>query len=670
MRKSVWKQFPLGRCRVAGVRGMRAVSTFSKEGLWAGTLLFAGLALSAGWLVVLWIVRRGPSDFLFVLSCAAIALGMAMLFQAYLAVLRVKDRQGGDKRVLLNTVRAMTAAIEALDNPDHGHVSRVADYAFQLGRRHGLSRQELENLQMASYLHDIGKLVVPAHILHKGAPLTEAEREKACTHPAEGVRILARSGLPDSVLEAVHHHHERWDGRGYPDGLAGEQIPLPARILALATAYDALRTGRAYRQALDADKAHEILKQDSGSRFDPQLVEELLVIAAELDWGHREPDAPTADSRSPIPGPLIPQCPEPAPELLRQIADAGIESRALLDIASSLAKAVSLEEVLKAAVGEIRHHAPYASLVLYEMDPISSVITPHFVDGDNRDELQMLSVQWGQGVTGWAIANRRSMVVNHPELDFPAELHRIAAGYRSAAAFPLAQGDSARDPYHGALTLYFKEAYVFSPDSERRLQDLAARIGARVAELALLNSAQAAVLSDPVTKLPNQRYLYAHTSQELAKGRRHTYPVSIVEMEIENYQALVEEAGRAAVEDLLRDLARTLRHQLRDSDVLARLSETELAAVFSMTSHSQARFLIRRLQNTAAAFRYRTGPGILAQVRMSFGCAVFPDHGRTCESLFLRANSDRLESRRSPSTQVLPMGLRQVGSNIIPFQSL
>jgi diguanylate cyclase (GGDEF)-like protein len=162
------------------------------------------------------------------------------------------------------------------------------------------------------------------------------------------------------------------------------------------------------------------------------------------------------------------------------------------------------------------------------------------------------------------------------------------------------------------------------------------------------------------------RFLYAHASQELAKARRHTYPMSLVEMEIENFQKLVEQHGLETAEKMLKELAATLQRQLRNCDVLARLSENEFAVVLSMTGPSQARFLIQRLSDAAARFRFKTGSDTLDEVRVNFGCASFPENGRTAESLFLHANRDRTQSMKR-SKQVWPMGVRQVRGNVIPF---
>lgn len=172
---------------------------------------------------------------------------------------------------LENAIMALAIAIEAKDPYTEGHIERVASYAVMLGARSGLSERELELLRKGSILHDVGKIGVRESVLLKPGPLSEEEREHMSIHPVVGARICQplRSQL---ILDMVRHHHERFDGSGYPDGLAGDKIPLAARIMALADAYDALTSDRPYRKRLSQQEALGVICQEAGEQFDPELV--------------------------------------------------------------------------------------------------------------------------------------------------------------------------------------------------------------------------------------------------------------------------------------------------------------------------------------------------------------------------------------------------------------
>ncbi|MGB7922752.1 MAG: HD domain-containing phosphohydrolase [Pyrinomonadaceae bacterium] len=169
-------------------------------------------------------------------------------------------------------VRAIADALDAKDDYVHGHARRVSGYATAIGRRLSLDAGTLEQLQLAALLHDIGKIGTPDHILLKPARLTPEEHAVVQLHSERGARMLAGISEMHEVAAAVRHHHERFDGTGYPEGLSGEQIPLTARIIAVADAYDAMTSPRPFREALDHEEALLHLETGAGGQFDPEIV--------------------------------------------------------------------------------------------------------------------------------------------------------------------------------------------------------------------------------------------------------------------------------------------------------------------------------------------------------------------------------------------------------------
>jgi HD-GYP domain-containing protein (c-di-GMP phosphodiesterase class II)/pSer/pThr/pTyr-binding forkhead associated (FHA) protein len=179
------------------------------------------------------------------------------------------------ERLLLDTIRAIAATIDAKDGYTHRHSERVAMLARRLGQELQLSGEALATVELSGLLHDVGKIAVPDAILNKAGRLTAEEFEEMKKHPGHGARILAniQNASILAVLPGVKSHHEKWDGTGYPDGLQGEAIPLLARLLGVADVFDALTSARAYRAALPAQKAVDIIKEGAGTHFETSLAE-------------------------------------------------------------------------------------------------------------------------------------------------------------------------------------------------------------------------------------------------------------------------------------------------------------------------------------------------------------------------------------------------------------
>lgn len=167
-------------------------------------------------------------------------------------------------------------SIQERDIVTHEHSRRVAIYALRLARYLGWNRREARNLALAALVHDLGKTWITNDILNKSAALSAEERRKMERHPIIGARILIGCDVPSFYVEAVLYHHEAWDGRGYPSGLQGEEIPMSARILAIADVYDVLTSQRPYKAPLSKDAARERLIQGSGASFDPDILHAFL----------------------------------------------------------------------------------------------------------------------------------------------------------------------------------------------------------------------------------------------------------------------------------------------------------------------------------------------------------------------------------------------------------
>jgi putative nucleotidyltransferase with HDIG domain len=182
------------------------------------------------------------------------------------------------RRSYMATVRALSNAVEARDAYTGKHAERVAAYGIEIARAAGLPRPAAPELEFGFLLHDIGKVAVPDSILYKPGPLTTEERALMARHPAIGAEIVGQIEFLAEATQVVRSHHERWDGLGYPDGLAGDQIPLAARVFAVADVLDALTTDRPYRAGFPLRQARVMIVEESGSHFDPDVIDAFRTI--------------------------------------------------------------------------------------------------------------------------------------------------------------------------------------------------------------------------------------------------------------------------------------------------------------------------------------------------------------------------------------------------------
>jgi len=200
------------------------------------------------------------------------------VFNQYLERFEAATGINGDSASLMDTVTALAFTIDAKDHYTQGHSQSVSRLAAQIGQEIGLTKDELEEIRLAGILHDIGKIGVPEIILNKPSGLTPEEYELMKSHTTLGERILAplKFKAIEAIKKIVRHHHERIDGKGYPDGLSGEDIPIGARIITIADCYDTIISDRSYKKACPLEEALEELRRGRGTQFDAKLLDAFL----------------------------------------------------------------------------------------------------------------------------------------------------------------------------------------------------------------------------------------------------------------------------------------------------------------------------------------------------------------------------------------------------------
>jgi putative two-component system response regulator len=211
------------------------------------------------------------------------------------SLLRIKEYHA-DLELTQNVICALALALEAKDRYTRGHSQRVGDLARKFALYAGMHAEDAERIRIAGLLHDIGKIAVPESLLNKQGPLTREEFMRVIDHPVIGEEMVRPLTTLSSVLQLIRHHHERYDGRGYPDGLRGESIPYEVRLLSIVDAYDALTSHRAYRPApLTHEAALATLRRESaGGKWDPEMVEQFasMLGASAPEWDEISLPAP------------------------------------------------------------------------------------------------------------------------------------------------------------------------------------------------------------------------------------------------------------------------------------------------------------------------------------------------------------------------------------------
>lgn len=400
----------------------------------------------------------------------------------------------------LRTIEALALAIEAKDETTGEHLQRVRVYAMELATELGLSEDETEALKAASVLHDIGKLAVPEHIISKPGRLTPEEFEKMKIHPIVGAEILEQVNFPYPVVPIVRAHHEKWDGSGYPNGLAGEQIPIGARILAAVDCLDALASDRQYRKALPLDEAMAKVVAEAGTSFDPKVVAILEHRYIELEkLANEQPpqsppklstdikvergSAPAAGFAESTPVKTT----SPIPEIAGRILLAQQQGQEIIELSRHAGARLRLEDFFSLLFVRLRHLVPHDSMAVYCRK--ADLLAPEFVSGENSRLFSSLRIPLGEGLSGWVAENHKAILNGNPSVE-PGYLNDPTkySTLRSALAVPIEAGSDAVS----VLALYRAGQDAFTPDDLRLVETIVSGLGRAVEALGRPESSSAA----------------------------------------------------------------------------------------------------------------------------------------------------------------------------------
>src|SRR5438876_7697679 len=335
--------------------------------------------IAGGAFIVACAIRQA---FSLALLSATIFAGAQLMYYAW-SRLNAKTRETEElSRIHFATAEALATAIDAKDQTTHCHVRRVQIYAAGMGEVLGLSRAEIAALKAGALLHDIGKLAVPAHIINKPGRLTPAEFDKMKIHTTVGAQILSRVEFPYPVTPIVRHHHEQWDGLGYPDGLKGEQIPITARIISVVDCFDSVREDRPFRRGMTRDEAIALLLRGSGTHFDlnvvglfikylPRFEEQISAVGLPQQLPPNEVREPLALNEVDLAQTRERGC----YMAYDQIKSAHQEVYALYEIARTFGSSLDVRNTLEVLVDKVGHVVPFDTCAVYLYDELKGYAT-------------------------------------------------------------------------------------------------------------------------------------------------------------------------------------------------------------------------------------------------------------------------------------------------------
>jgi diguanylate cyclase (GGDEF)-like protein/putative nucleotidyltransferase with HDIG domain len=606
--------------------------------LWSAPSYFVGALASA---VAASVIARGGY---WMASLAAAPLYLTYrTYKVYLG--RIQDQQRHVQQVSdlhLATIEALALAIDAKDQTAQSHIRRVQVYAAGLAQTLGMSANEIQGVKTAALLHDIGKLAVPEHILSKPGPLTQEEFQKIRIHPQVGAEIISGVPFPYPVAPLILSHHERWDGKGYPAGLRGDEIPLGARILSVVDYFDALMSERPYHKAMSFEAAIGLLRQESGKALDPRVVQTFIDMYPALQAEAESSQEPArrltrVPTQAPAAQPAVGlvESASPRTNVFEDIALAHREIYALYEIAQAMGSSLGVADTMALISSKLSNIVPFSCCALYLYNEETEVLRCRFATGTEADLVQPLAIRNGHGLNGWVARNRRPLVNARPSADFEAAGSTAQTVLQSALVCPLVFNER----FIGTIAVYHTADAIYTDDHRRLLDRISEQAAAVIYNSMVFEQTQEDSLTDPLTALPNTRFMFMHLTRELARASRLKSEVSLLVMDLDNFKEINDTYGHHVGDRALREVAAVLRTAIRPYDICVRYAGDEFIVVLSGCGGEEAERKRVELQRAVDALQFEARPGKMLALAISVGAAVFPHDGDSYETLLATADS-------------------------------
>jgi diguanylate cyclase (GGDEF)-like protein/putative nucleotidyltransferase with HDIG domain len=538
----------------------------------------------------------------------------------------------------------LAMAIDAKDDVTHDHIQRVKLFARRMGEAVGLSELEIEALKAGALLHDIGKIGVPAYILNKPGKLTEHEFEQMKMHTIIGADMLSNVDFRYPVVPIVRHHHERWDGRGYPDGLKGDGIPVTARILTLVDNYDALRSDRPYKTGMTREQALEYINQNAGTFFDPALVEIFLAMADQLEV-EAVNFKPPANKRVKVESSVAMTNAAPAagfdtaPKVdraaaaLNSIAETNQRVTALYEMSRTLSSMLSLEDTVAILSNRLSKLVPFTTCAITLFDASRSEFEVVHATGLHAEKFIKRRMPAEAGITGWVITNKRPMYNTNPVLDLGFLGAETASAYKGVVVYPLVKNE---EPI-GAIALYSTELAAYGSEHIQLMESISQPASDAVHNALAFEQAQRNAFTDSATGLANERALINHFEREQARSHRLGTPLSMIVVNL-NHFAFGTAGGEHGREQNLAQVCRLVKTQLREADLVARYETESLVALLPDIGRSAVDEVCSRIGREIAM------GGFPSEISVSVGAATTPDDGDSFDDLLAVARTASVDS--------------------------
>ena len=549
-----------------------------------------------------------------------VSLAQAMANQAVAAIQNAKSLDSL-RSFHLNSLSALASALNAKDTYTHGHASRVAAYAVFLCRELGIDERLTAELEKACYLHDIGKIGVTDRILQKRGRLNLEERALMQTHAGISARIIEPL-FSGEVVEAVRHHHEAWNGSGYPDGLHGDEIPLLARLMHIVDSYDAMSYSRPYARARGYAQAVEEIRRGAGVHFDPDLVEPFLSVLARMQERRLRVAEIAQEAASLIDGDehsrLVAEFQEDSPvyremvATLRRVRAAHPEVRyittaVLRDDTARFVLDAEEDPELRSRIGD-----PYPYFLdsprladLWQTREASASLYEHWFGGE---ENVLYVDEWGIWLCGSAVIyNRRGEAVGVVNVDVPA---------------------LEMDPTNSGAQQMFN-ALMHDVDLQ-------------------LATSRVLEITDELSGLYNHRFFHDQLAREIVLADEELRTVCVLLIDLVGFAKVNEARGYAHGDLVIHSVGQRLAGLVLPEEVCARIVADRFGVITTGRDVEHAAALAGQIQASLAADLAKAGEGI----DIAIGVAAYPDHGITSKSLVMAAEQVLRRAKRPKAARV------------------
>jgi diguanylate cyclase (GGDEF)-like protein/putative nucleotidyltransferase with HDIG domain len=565
--------------------------------LWSAPSYLAGAALA-----VLASIAAERGWFAWV---ALLGVPLYLVFRSYHTVVaRLREEQEQTHRAMevqLATIEALALAIEAKAGCTPEHIRSIQQYAAMLAEACGLPDEEVQAVRTAALLHDIGNMAVPEHILSKPDSLTPEEFERVKIHPRVGAEVLRNVPFGAPVADLVLYHHERWDGLGYPTGLRGEDIPIGARILAIADCDSTLQADRPYRRARSEREAMGVIKDYSGTAFDPALV---ALLMARLDVSVTTVNA-AGDGTWVADETLA----------LQDIAGAHREEQTLYEIAQALGSSLGVSDTMALIQHKVSRLVPFTTCALFLGDEISGYHC-RYAHGPGTEALLKWTPQ------SW----------NDLSFRLPSMADgRAAHGDELTAILPCRLLYEGR--LIGALLIYHTVSGCFTDEHRRILGRVSEQAAAVIYNSTRFEQSEQDSQTDALTGLANRRSLDRQLESGLLRAASTKGTISVIVLDLDRLKEINDTYGHDAGDRALRAVGSVLRATVRSNDLCARFAGDEFIVVLWDCIPEYDVRRVADVQSAVAAFPFEPRPGVRVSLSISAGVARFPEDGATFDDL-------------------------------------